>query len=161
MPVICEVVTSGPSRTQALGAGIGRRLTRGGVIALTSELGGGKTCFTRGLCSGLGIPPRQVNSPTFVLANHYRGRLAVYHLDLYRIEGVPAALDLGILDYLEAADRAVVVIEWAERIAPLLPAERLDISFSVLSARKRRIEVRGWGERFAALVAELVEEDAA
>ena len=71
-----------PSDTQSLGERIGKYIESGAVLALIGELGSGKTLLTRGICAGLEVPLRQVNSPTFVLVNEYRGRLPVYHMDL-------------------------------------------------------------------------------
>ena len=91
------------------------------MIALIGQLGCGKTLLTRGICLGLNVPPRQVNSPTFVLVNEYRGRLPVYHMDLYRITGTSDAMEIGLLDYLHKAKSGVMIVEWAERILSLLP----------------------------------------
>jgi len=138
-----------------LGRRIGRRLRRGSIVALIGELGCGKTCFTKGLCAGLGIPRRCVNSPTFTLVNEYDGRLPVLHLDLYRVESVPAGLEVGILDYLARAESGVAIIEWADRVLPLLPNDYLAVEFTVLSARKRRIMLTGIGDRYSGLLEEI------
>ena len=82
----CEFFSNSPAATLALGKKIGRASAPGSIIALTGELGCGKTLLTRGICAGLGVPLRQVNSPTFVLVNEYQGRLPVFHMDLYRLE---------------------------------------------------------------------------
>jgi tRNA threonylcarbamoyladenosine biosynthesis protein TsaE len=136
----------------ALGRRIGGLLGRGSVVALVGELGCGKTCFAKGLCAGLGIPGRQVTSPTFTLVNEYAGRLPVLHLDLYRIENVTGALEAGILDYLTGAERGVVIIEWAERAAPLLPDDRLEAAFTIISARKRQIVLTGFGPGYSRIM---------
>jgi tRNA threonylcarbamoyladenosine biosynthesis protein TsaE len=91
-------LSNSPAETSALGKRVGRRLEAGSVIALTGELGCGKTLLTRGICAGLGVPLRQVNSPTFVLVNEYRGRLPVFHLDMYQIGAEVDAVELGITD---------------------------------------------------------------
>jgi tRNA threonylcarbamoyladenosine biosynthesis protein TsaE len=148
-------VTTSPSATEALGKRIGERLGPGAVVALVGELGSGKTCFTRGLCAGLGVLKRQVRSPSFAFVNEYEGKLLVLHLDLYRIEGVDSALELGVLDYLERADTGVAIIEWADRIAPLLSDAWLMVSFSVLASRKREIALSGHGEGFRKFLSEL------
>src|SRR5512136_2815781 len=102
-----SLITRGPTATRDLGQRIGQQLKPGSVIALVGELGCGKTCFTKGLCAGLGISKRQVNSPTFAFVNEYRGRLLVLHLDLYRIDDVRDGLDVGIMDYLTRAESGV------------------------------------------------------
>jgi tRNA threonylcarbamoyladenosine biosynthesis protein TsaE len=137
-----------PAATLALGRRLGERLKAGSVIALTGELGCGKTLLTRGICQGLDVPPRQVNSPTFVLVNEYRGRLPVWHLDLYRLGGEDDAIELGLSDYLARAGEGVMVVEWAEKIPSLLPQARLDIAFEVTGERQRRLEMTASGEVF-------------
>lgn len=151
-------VTGGPAATQALGRRIGERLFPGSVVALIGELGSGKTCFTKGLCAGLGISPRCVNSPTFAFVNEYKGRLPVLHLDLYRIETAEMALEVGILDYLDRAGSGVAIIEWADKVLPLLADGYLVVRFSVLSARKREIRLTALGREFGQLLGEMGEE---
>ena len=77
---------------------------------MIGELGCGKTLLTRGICAGLGVPARQVNSPTFVLVNEYRGRFPVYHMDLYRIGGTVDAFEIGLLDYLARAESGIMMV---------------------------------------------------
>ena len=147
-----SLITRGPSATRELGRRIGQQLRAASVIALIGELGCGKTCFTQGLCAGLGIPMKQVNSPTFAFVNEYQGRLLVLHLDLYRIDDVSAGLDVGIMDYLTRAENGVAVIEWADKVLPLLPDDRLVVQFDVLSPRKRQIEMASRGKRFGRII---------
>jgi tRNA threonylcarbamoyladenosine biosynthesis protein TsaE len=148
-------LSNSPAETSALGKRVGRRLEAGSVIALTGELGCGKTLLTRGICAGLGVPLRQVNSPTFVLVNEYRGRLPVFHLDMYQIGAEADAVELGITDYLARAEDGVMIIEWAEKITPLLPDDLLCVDFEILSARKRRMAFSTAGKRFDSLFKEL------
>jgi len=150
-----SLITRGPTATRRLGQRIGQQLKAGSVIALIGELGCGKTCFTKGLCAGLGIPGKQVNSPTFAFVNEYQGRLLVLHLDLYRIDDVSAGLDVGIMDYLARTEEGVAIIEWADRVLPLLPEDRLAVRFDVLSARKRQLELTARGKRFGRIIREL------
>lgn len=150
-----SLTTRGPSATRELGQRIGERLQAGSVIALIGELGCGKTCFTKGLCAGLGISKREVNSPTFAFVNEYQGKLPVLHMDLYRIDDASAGLDLGIMDYLDRARSGVAIIEWADRVLPLLPDDRLVVQFDVLSAMKRRIELIAFGKRFGRILREI------
>ena len=150
-----EFFSSSPAATTALGKRIGERLEPGSVVALTGELGCGKTLLTRGICAGLSVPLRQVNSPTFVLVNEYRGRLPVFHLDMYQIGAEADAVELGITDYLSRAADGVMIIEWAEKIIPLLPDDLLYINFEILSAKRRRIAFSTAGKRFDGLLKEL------
>jgi tRNA threonylcarbamoyladenosine biosynthesis protein TsaE len=147
-----------PAATSGLGRRVGELLKAGSVIALIGELGCGKTLFTRGLCDGLGVPLRQVNSPTFVLVNEYQGRLPVLHMDLYRLGEIAEGFEIGILDYLARAKSGVMVVEWAEKTLSLLPDDHLKVKFHVLSARKRQIEFSASGDKFRGLLQELGEQ---
>ncbi len=104
------IQTSSPEETLRLGQQIGRCVTAGMVIGLCGDLGAGKTCLVKGIATGLGIAAEEVVSPTFTLVTeHYRGRIPLYHIDLYRLEGV-ALEELGFEEYLFG--RGVAVIEW-------------------------------------------------
>ncbi len=147
-------LSSSPASTHRFGKRIGNKLKAGDIIALIGELGCGKTLFTKGICVGLGIATRYVNSPTFVFANEYSGKLPVFHIDLYRLGDIADGFEIGMLDYLAKAESGVMVLEWAEKVLPLLPDDYLQVQFSVLSARKRRIVLVGFGERFNSLLRE-------
>ena len=134
---------------------MGERLEAGSVIAMTGELGCGKTLLARGICEGLGVPLRLVNSPTFVLVNEYRGRLPVFHLDLYRLNDAADGVELGMTDYLFRAAAGVMIIEWAEKMLSLLPADLLRVEFQVIGTRKRRMAFTASGDRSARLLEEL------
>lgn len=109
-----EVISHSPTDTEALGEQWGREAQRGLVIALSGDLGAGKTQLVRGLARGLGITAR-VHSPTFTLVNEYSGgRLKLFHLDLYRLETPEQLHSAGIEEFLQPD--GVAVIEWAERI---------------------------------------------
>ena len=110
-------ISHSPADTGALGERFGRAAQRGLVIALSGDLGAGKTQFVRGLARGLGIAGR-VHSPTFTLVNEYGGgRLKLFHLDLYRLETAEEILSAGIEEYLKPD--GVSVVEWAERLSGL------------------------------------------
>jgi len=151
-------LSNSPASTLSFGKRLGRKLKAGSIIALVGELGCGKTLFTRGICIGLGIPERQVNSPTFVLVNEYRGRLPVYHIDLYRLNTIAEEFEIGILDYLARADSSVIVVEWAEKVLSLLPDDYLRVQFQMLSPRRRQLTLAGFGKRYDGLLKELGEQ---
>src|SRR6266849_4449105 len=113
-----------PEETQAAGARLAESLGPGDVVALTGELGAGKTCFTQGLARGLGVAGRAI-SPTFVLVNEYRGRLPVHHVDAYRTGSLTELVDLGI-DEMFSGD-GVTIVEWADKLRPLLPAHTIHV----------------------------------
>ena len=111
---MAELVSHSPAETEALGEKFGRAARRGLVIALSGDLGAGKTQFVRGLARGLGVAGR-VHSPTFTLVNEYGGgRLTLFHLDLYRLETAEQIRSVGIEEFL--SPEGVSVIEWAERL---------------------------------------------
>ena len=111
-----EIISHSPAETEALGETWGRSAERGLVIALSGDLGAGKTQLVRGVALGLGYSGR-VHSPTFALVNIYEGgRLPLFHLDLYRLESLEAVHRAGMDEYLQPD--GVAVIEWAERLLP-------------------------------------------
>lgn len=114
--------------TEALAEAIAGSVEGGDVIVLTGDLGAGKTTFTKAFAAALDVTDL-VTSPTFTLANRYRGRLVVHHLDAYRLAGPEEVVDLG-LDELVGPD-SVTVIEWGDRIDTALPGDRLEIALSL------------------------------
>jgi len=134
-----KIITHSPAETEAFGEQIGRSATHGLVIALSGDLGAGKTQFVRGLARGLGISGR-VHSPTFTLVNEYTGgRLTLFHLDLYRLETPEQILSAGVEEFLKPD--GVSVIEWAERINDVQPAmdQLLKIRIEIISESERKI----------------------
>ena len=118
------IQTASPEETQDRAAAWARTLPPGTVIALHGDLGTGKTCFVQGLAKGLGITD-SVHSPTYTLINEYKGRIPLYHLDLYRLAGEEEAWDIGIDQYLPGD--GITAIEWAVRIEHILPPETIHI----------------------------------
>jgi tRNA threonylcarbamoyladenosine biosynthesis protein TsaE len=140
------LVSSSVEQTEHIAARLARLLRPGSCIALHGELGAGKTQFVRGLVRGLGGDPRQVSSPTFVLLNIYQTpRCPVYHLDAYRVSGAEDLEEVGFLELLDQP--AVTVIEWAERVSSLLPANALHIHLDHESRPSVRT-IRGLPEGF-------------
>lgn len=118
------LVSDGPDETRAIGRRIGTSAAAGTVLALTGELGAGKTQLAKGVAEGLGVTS-VVNSPTFVLMNEHVGRLRLFHIDAYRLGDPEEGSAAGLLDERHAD--GVTVIEWADRLDGWLPAERLEI----------------------------------
>jgi tRNA threonylcarbamoyladenosine biosynthesis protein TsaE len=148
-------ISSSPAATAILGEKTGRILREGSVVALIGELGSGKTLLTRGICEGLGVPLRRVNSPTFVLVNEYQGRMPVFHMDMYQLKTESDAVELDIIDYMARARSGVVIVEWAEKILSMLPDDLLRVDLQILSENKRKIEFSSSGEAYAGLFKEL------
>ncbi|MGO9204409.1 MAG: tRNA (adenosine(37)-N6)-threonylcarbamoyltransferase complex ATPase subunit type 1 TsaE [Limisphaerales bacterium] len=107
-------ISHSPAETESIGEAWGREAKSGLVLGLCGELGAGKTQLVKGLARGLGITAR-VHSPTFTLVNLYAGgRLRLFHLDLYRLDGPEQVFAAGLGEYLEP--EGVTVIEWAEKL---------------------------------------------
>jgi tRNA threonylcarbamoyladenosine biosynthesis protein TsaE len=132
------IVSRSPEETQALGERLGARLGPGDVVACIGELGAGKTCFLQGLARGLGVTSA-VTSPTFVLVNQYRGRVPVYHVDAYRTGSLTELVDIGIEEMLHGD--GVTVVEWADKLRPLLPAGAFVVTIEGLGDEPRAIRI--------------------
>lgn len=147
-----ELSTAREEETRALGERLGRVLRKGDVILLSGDLGTGKTCLTQGIGRGLECGG-QVNSPSFVLMNEYEGRERLFHVDLYRVEDVEELDDLGLWDY---AEKGVLVIEWPERGAELLPGDGLVVELRYGDIdHQRRFRFLARGERGEEIVTAL------
>jgi tRNA threonylcarbamoyladenosine biosynthesis protein TsaE len=129
--------TSSPAATNELGKQLAARLRAGDCVAMTGDLGTGKTALVRGIAVGLGLADqRMVSSPTYVLVQEYPAAVTVYHLDLYRMTSPEA--ELGELALEEMLADGVVLIEWAERAQAALPRPRWEIDIAITSQRGRR-----------------------
>ena len=126
-----EFISTSPDETFNYGHQLGSRLQGGEILLLSGPLGAGKTIFVKGICAALGIDEGDVTSPSFTLVNPYAGRLQLYHLDLYRLDEGATAAHAVDLDELLSDERAVIVIEWAERMGPYpLPSNVYRIELS-------------------------------
>ena len=133
--------TNTPAETEKIGHIIGQTLVKRDIVALIGDLGAGKTCLTRGLALGLGLPlPQKVTSPSYTLINEYEGYTPIYHIDLYRIDQCEDVWDLGLDEYLEG--EGVCIIEWANIILQELPGHTIEIKLSWLDENRRSIETK-------------------
>lgn len=144
MPTETPLVTTSAAETEALAERLGRTLEARDVVALTGELGAGKTCFVQGLVRGLGVVVH-ATSPTFVLINEYGGRLPVRHLDAYRTTSLTELMELGLPELFD--DDGVTVIEWAEKLGPLVPARAIHVHIAGVGDEPREITIRHGPER--------------
>jgi tRNA threonylcarbamoyladenosine biosynthesis protein TsaE len=144
-----DFISHSEAQTRRLGFRLGQLLTGSEVVALQGNLGTGKTRWVQGVAQGLEVDD-YVTSPTFTLVNEYRGRLMLYHVDLYRIDRPAEALAFGLEDYLYGD--GVCVIEWAERAEQVLPDARLWIEFQYIDDTKRRITMRADGDSYQPLL---------
>ncbi len=149
-----RLTSRSPAETRRLAARLGELLEPGDVVALLGELGSGKTEFVRGLAAGLEVPPETpVSSPSFALVHEYFGRLPLAHLDLYRLERLSPELLPDLEDYLFG--HWVAAVEWAERLAGLLPAGYLEVRLEIVGDTARDLTLTGHGPRGEALAAAL------
>ena len=132
---------------------MGRFLRRGDIVCLYGELGSGKTVLTKGLAKGLGVANEdRVRSPSFVLIHRYEGRVPIYHADLFRLAGPADVDDIGLHELL--GGEGIAIIEWADKLEPSLPTERLDITLQYGEADTRVMSLQGHGARYLRLLDE-------
>ena len=137
--------------TSELGRRLGVLLFPGAVVALVGPLGAGKTHLVRAIAEGLGLrDPRAVTSPTFGLIHEYRGRVPIYHFDVYRLRNTSEFLDLGVNEYFESG--GVCLVEWADKVTSCLPDEYLLINIDVTGETTRRMTLTALGEKYLALL---------
>ena len=136
-----KFISKSPEETIGIGERLAKRLKKGDVVALFGDFGSGKTVLTKGIAKGLGLKDtRYVNSPSFVIIKEHRGRVPLYHFDLYRLDR-PHSLDSVGYDEYFYGD-GVTVIEWAERVKKELPPKHIEVRLAVMSDSKRKIEIR-------------------
>ena len=142
-----EFITHSPEETIALAENIGRLLRAGDCIAYYGDLGAGKTTFTRGIAKGMGLPD-EVSSPTFAIVNEYhgKGRLSLYHFDMYRIMGSDELETTGFYDY--PMEESIFAVEWSENIEDAFPDDVIRINIERIDDDTRKITIEG-DERFA------------
>jgi tRNA threonylcarbamoyladenosine biosynthesis protein TsaE len=135
-----EKTTHSAEETRAFGERIGRHLTGGAIIALTGDLGSGKTVFVQGIARGLHVPAEYyITSPTFTLINEYPGRLRLHHVDLYRIQNPMEIEEIGLHEIL--GRDGVAVIEWAERLGADLPTQHIRVHMEMTNDHTRHMTI--------------------
>ncbi len=131
-------ISASEARTRTLGKTFATRLQSGDVVALYGTLGAGKTQFVKGICTYFDIPPEQVSSPTFTIVNEYNGSAGpIYHFDAYRIEQVSEFFEMGYEDYFFGD--GICLVEWPDRVEPLLPDDTIRLQFTHLGDDRREI----------------------
>ena len=146
-----EIISKSVKDTINIGKAIAKNLKPSDIICLFGELGSGKTVLTKGIAQGLGIERKRVISPSFVLIReHSQGKLPLYHFDLYRLKEARDILALGYEEYLYG--EGVTVIEWADRLKYLIPAEFLKIELFIKENSKRQLKFSTFGKRYKELL---------
>jgi tRNA threonylcarbamoyladenosine biosynthesis protein TsaE len=133
--------------TDRFGAALAAALPDGTTIALCGTLGAGKTRLVQSIAAACGVPREEVVSPTFVLCQQYHGTRTIYHLDAYRVKDEDEFRALGI-EELFASD-ALIIIEWADRVANVLPEDHVRVDIEVTGPTARRFVVKAVGSRLA------------
>jgi tRNA threonylcarbamoyladenosine biosynthesis protein TsaE len=135
---VATFISNSPLETQGIGRQFAKNLAAGSVLALTGELGSGKTQFVKGLVAGLGSDVA-VTSPTFTIVHEYPGgRSPIYHFDFFRLQDRQSIMRFGLDDYFFGD--GISVIEWADRFPDLIPANARWISFELKSENERVIK---------------------
>jgi tRNA threonylcarbamoyladenosine biosynthesis protein TsaE len=144
------VLSGSPEETHRLGVRLGALLQPGDFVGLVGDLGAGKTHLVRGVAEGAGVSRSEVASPTFAIVYPYRGRVPLYHADLYRLADYDELYATGFLD-LVGGDGAVLV-EWLDRVPEAAPREYLRITLRDTGEESRELVAEAWGSRPAALL---------
>jgi tRNA threonylcarbamoyladenosine biosynthesis protein TsaE len=134
-----ELISSGEEDTLLVARALGRSLVPGDVVALTGDLGAGKTVFCKGVGEVLGISPERIVSPSFTIMTEHQGRLPLCHVDVYRLSSEDEARDIG-LDEILSGNR-ICVVEWAEKIRSLLPTDCIRVTFLISGESSRTLSV--------------------
>jgi tRNA threonylcarbamoyladenosine biosynthesis protein TsaE len=146
-----------PEQTQLLGSYLGELAQKADVFLLVGELGTGKTCLVQGIARGLDVK-EYAFSPSFVILREYRGRLNLYHIDLYRLDHIEEIADLGLEEYF--CGDGVCVVEWAEKGLQVVPPGNLLITIQYISASRtgRSICLQPQGKRYCEMIERLKKE---
>lgn len=144
------MTTFSPQETQDVAAGLGRELSGGEILCLKGTLGTGKTTFVKGLARGMALAKATVSSPTFTLMNIYEGSIPLYHFDLYRFDDSAELAVIGYEEFLYGD--GVAVIEWAEKMGPLMPRQYLDVSLNHSQGDAREITFSPRGDQYQKLL---------
>ncbi|MCU1352648.1 MAG: tRNA threonylcarbamoyl adenosine modification protein YjeE [Acidimicrobiales bacterium] len=155
-PIPLQAVTSEPAQTRAVGAALASVAGAGDLLVLAGEMGAGKTAFAQGFGAGLGVD-EPITSPTFTIVREYVGReLALNHVDVYRLDHLQEASDLGLGEMLDEA--AVMLVEWGDAILPALPPDYLEVRITFGDGDDdRRLEIVTVGPRWSARYRTLTE----
>ena len=140
-----QLTSTSEEATQAIGRVLGLHARPGDVFLLAGDLGAGKTCLTQGILWGLG-GDEYARSPTFVLVSQYRGRLTLYHIDLFRLDSIEEIADLELEEYL--LGDGVCAVEWAQKARQMFPEHSLTVQIDYVDANTRRLAISAGDRRY-------------
>ena len=132
------IKTYSTEETIALGERLGKCLEKGDVVTLNGDLGAGKTHFTKGIAKGLDVDD-YITSPTFTIVNEHKGRVPLYHFDVYRIDDIYEMYEIGFEEYLYG--EGVCIVEWSDKVKDMLPKDTIDIIISVIDDNTREFKI--------------------
>ena len=133
-----KIITLNSKQTKDLGNKLARKLRQGSLVALCGSLGSGKTTMIKGICQGLGVK-ELVRSPCFIIMTQYKGKLPIYHFDLYRLKNPDELHTIGYEEYFYGD--GICLVEWAEKAKYFLPEQRIDVFLKILSESQREIKI--------------------
>lgn len=152
-----EIITSSPEETMSIAESLAKVLFPGDLVALTGELGAGKTVFVKGLAKGLGVfEYKYVNSPSFVVVKEYEGKIPLYHFDVYRLDKRSFCETMDYERYFYSD--GVSAVEWADRITGALPEEYFEVSMAYGQSDERVIRFNAFGSRPERSIKEFLEK---
>ena len=149
--MVKKFISKSVTETVSFGKKLGRLLRGNDIVALNGELGSGKTVLTKGIAAGLGVKRvNSVNSPSFVILKEHKGRIPLYHFDIYRLKDISEFSTVGCSEYFY--EKGVSVIEWADKIEEALPKNILRIDITISGRDERRFCVTAYGGRYKRLL---------
>ncbi len=140
-PLTLQFTTKSAEETISLGKKIGSLLKPGDIIAMTGTLAAGKTTITKGIALALGVT-ETITSPTFCLISEYEGKMPLYHMDVYRLDGAEDFANLGADDMLYGS--GVCIIEWSEKIQEEIPSKSIFLDIQTKNENERLITIKNW-----------------
>jgi tRNA threonylcarbamoyladenosine biosynthesis protein TsaE len=154
-----QIISHSSRHTEMLGALLGSLLTTGSCVALQGDLGGGKTCFTRGVVAAAAPQSAHlVASPTYAIMNSYPGTPPIYHFDFFRLRGDAEIAELGFEEYFYGD--GICIVEWSERLGELMPPDHLMVAFEYNSENVRSITLTASGPCSVSILQKFAEHQA-
>lgn len=147
--------STSPAQTRALGVALGALLQPGDFVGLIGDLGAGKTELSRGIAEGAGVPKSEVASPTFAIVYPYKGRITLFHADLYRLADEEELYATGFFDLVNGGEGAFLV-EWIDKVPAAMPVDALEVRIEAPDLDRRLLNLTAGGARSARLLAEWV-----